>query len=406
MAPDTPHSQPPQPPTWEGSWPPYGWDDGGGQDPYGGYGGHSPWGYQPWMEPPPPPPRGSSFRRGMVVLALVVVVLAGAAAGVGVSVLHTTSSQDASNGAVAGSIDQVERAVVDITSRLSGDLGVAEGTGMVISSGGQVLTNNHVVEQGARITAQIDGSGPEYQAAVVGVDPVHDVAVLQLQGVSNLPTVTFDDSSRVKVNDAVTSLGNALGQGGTPVASSGTVTALGQTITVSNDMGGSETLNNLVEIDAQILQGDSGGPLLNASGKVIGMVTAAEVSGPRRNPTSHAGYAIPSNDVLSVVRQIQHGGGGDVQVGNPPVIGVEVNSSGGASGVPVSAVEQGSPADQAGISAGDVITAIDGHAVTSADQLRNDIRAHRVGDQVRLTWTDPEGQSHSASVRLTGGPPA
>lgn len=407
MAPDAPRPQPPQPPTSEGPWRPYGWDDSGGYDPYGSYGGYSPWGYQPWMEPPPPPPQRSPLRRWAVALALVVVVLVGAAAGVGVSFLHGAPSADQANGGtVSGTVDQVDHAVVDITSRLSGDVGVAAGTGMVISSAGQVLTNNHVVQNGARITAQINGAGAEYPATVVGVDPIHDVALLQLQGVSNLRTVSFGDSSSVKVGDAVTALGNALGQGGVPVSSSGNVTALGQTITVSNDMGGSETLNNLIEMNAQILQGDSGGPLLDSSGKVVGMVTAAEVSGPRRNPTSQAGYAIASNDFLGIVRQIQRGGGGNVQVGNPPVIGVEVTGNGGANGVTVSGVQPGSPADQAGIAAGDVITAINGQAVTSADQLRNDIRAHKVGDQLRIAWSDQEGQAHSASVRLVGGPPA
>jgi S1-C subfamily serine protease len=359
------------------------------------------------MEPPPPPPPRSSLRRWVVAMSLMVLVLVGAAAGVGVSLLHGTSSTESgSNGSVSGSVSQVDHAVVDITSRLAGDVGVAAGTGMLISSSGQVLTNNHVVQSGARITAQVDGSGADYPATVVGVDPVHDVALLQLQGASGLPTISFGDSSSVKVGDGVTALGNALGQGGVPVASSGNVTALGQTITVSNDMGGNETLNNLIEIDAQILQGDSGGPLLDSSGKVVGMVTAAEVSGPRRNPTSTAGYAIPANDALSVVHQIQRGGGGSVQVGNPPIIGVEIAAGGNGAGVMVSGVQPGSPADQAGISPGDVLTAVDGQAVTSAAQLSSAVRVHKAGDQIRVAWIDTRGQPHSGSLRLVAGPPA
>jgi S1-C subfamily serine protease len=277
---------------------------------------------------------------------------------------------------------------------------------MIIGPSGKVLTTNHVVRDGAHITAQVDGAGPDIPATVVGVDAVHDVALLQLQGASNLPTVGFADSAALRVGDSVTALGNALGQGGQPVSSSGAVTALGQTITVSDEIGGSETLNNLIEINAQILQGDSGGPLLNAAGKVIGMDTAAEVLGAGRSPSSIAGYAIPINDALNVVKQIEHGGGGTVQPGNVAVLGVEVVGTGTAHGIPVSGVQPGSPADEAGIVAGDVITSIDGKSVTSPSDLRTVIQAHKVGDEVRVSWTDTGGGSHTATVTLAAGPPA
>lgn len=403
MAAEPPGSPPPAPPSSNNPWAPYGWDEGPVSDSYGGYGS---WSHQPWTEPPPPPPE-PGVRRWMVAVVLLTVVLIGAFAGVGVSVLRSAGSVGGPSGAgsVAGSVDQVDRAVVDITSRLSDGSGVAAGTGMIITSSGQVLTNNHVIRGGARITAQVDGAGTSYAVSVVGVDPVHDVAVVQLQGASGLPTVTFADSSSVHLSDPVTALGNALGQGGQPVATSGSVTALAQTITVSDEQGGSETLNNLIEMNAQILQGDSGGPLLNSAGKVLGMDTAAEVAGPRRDPSSVAGYAIPSNDALTVVRQIQHGGGGTVQTGTPAVLGVEVTDTGDSGGVPVSGVQPGSPADGAGISNGDKVTAIDGQAVSSSAQLRDAIQAHKAGDTVRVTWTDPGGEPHAASVRLAAGPP-
>lgn len=401
---EPPQRQPPQPPAWD-SWAPYGWDSGAaGQDAYGGY---TTWTYPPWAEPPPPPPAPPSVRRWMVAVVLITLVIIGGIAGVGVSVWRTATPAGSATGSVSGSVDQVDKAVVDITSRLADGSGVAAGTGMVISPSGEVVTNNHVIRGGARITAQIDGAGTEYPVSVVGVDPVHDVALLQLQGASNLPTVSFADSHTLKVGDSITALGNALGQGGQPVASSGSVTAVGETITVSDEMGGSETLSNLIQIDAQILQGDSGGPLLNAAGKVVGMDTAAEVSGPRRAPQSTAGYAIPANDALTVVRQIQRGGGGSVQPGSPALLGVAVADSGASRpGVAVTGVQSGSPAEQAGLSNGDVITAVDGQAVTSTAQLRTAVQGHKVGDQVRITWIDSGGQTHSASVRLVGGPPA
>lgn len=396
--------QPPQPPQSWDRWP-YGWDAAGTQDAYGGY---SPWATPGWNEPPPPP-HERRFRRWFVAVMLLVVVLIGAVTGVGVSVwrgAESPVSTTSGSGAVSGSVDVVDRAVVDVTSRLADGSGVAAGTGMIISASGEVLTNNHVVRDGAHITAEVDGAGPDIPATVLGVDAVHDVALLQLQGVSNLPTVSFADSSSLHVGDGVTALGNALGQGGQPVSSSGDVTALGQTITVSDEIGGNETLNNLIEINAQILQGDSGGPLLNASGQVVGMDTAAEVLGVGRNPSSIAGYAIPSNDALSVVKQIRHGGGGTVQPGSVAVLGVEVVGAGAAHGVAVSGVQPQSPADQAGIAAGDVITSIDGKGVTSPSDLRTAIQGHKVGDQVRVAWTDSAGASHAAMVRLAAGPPA
>ena len=395
--------QPPQPQSWD-RWP-YGWDAGGTQDAYGAY---SPWATPSWNEPPPPP-HERGFRRWFIAVMLLVVVVIGAVVGVGVSVWRGVENPVATTsgpGSVSGSVEVVERAVVDVTSRLADGSGIAAGTGMIISSSGEVLTNNHVVRDGAHITAQVDGAGPDIPATVVGVDAVHDVALLQLQGVSGLPMVSFADSASLHVGDGVTTLGNALGQGGQPVSSSGDVTALGQTITVSDEIGGSETLNNLIEINAQILQGDSGGPLLNSSGQVVGMDTAAEVLGVGRDPASIAGYAIPSNDALSVVKQIQHGGGGTVQPGNVAVLGVEVVGNGTSHGVPVSGVQPQSPADQAGIAAGDVITSIDGKSVTSPSDLRTAIQGHKVGDQVRVGWTDADGASHTATVPLAAGPPA
>lgn len=391
-------SQPPQ--SWD-RWP-YGWDAGGTQDAYGGY---SPWAIPAWNEPPPPARR---FHRWFVAVVLLVVVVVGVVAGVGLSFWRSADNPAtiSGSGSVSGSVAAVDRAVVDVTSRLADGSGIAAGTGMIITPSGEVLTNNHVVRDGARITAEVDGAGPDIPATVVGVDAVHDVALLQLQGVSNLPTVSFADSSSLHVGDGVTTLGNALGQGGQPVSSSGEVTALGQTITVSDEIGGSETLNNLIEIDAQILQGDSGGPLLNSSGRVVGMDTAAEVLGVGRDPSSIAGYAIPSDDALNVVKQIRKGGGGTVQPGNVAVLGVEVVGTGTARGVPVSGVQPQSPADQAGIVAGDVITSIDGRSVTSPNDLRTAIQGHKVGDQVRVSWTDAAGASHTATVRLAAGPPA
>src|SRR5438105_1462692 len=395
-------AEPPAPPPL-GPWQ----DDSSGYDPWA-YGS---WGYQPWMEPPPPPPR-RTFARGLVALLLIVVLVTGATAGVIVLITRqgALSSLGGSSGATSSAVAQIDQAVVDVTSRLAGGQGIAAGTGLGITARGEVRTNNHVIAGADTITAQIDGAGPVYTASVVGDDPVNDVALLQLQGVSGLPTVSVGDSSSLSVGQQVTAIGNALGQGGPPTVSQGTVTAVNQTITVSGDQGQAETLTGLIEMDAPIQQGDSGGPLVDSSGKVVGMDTAAEVGGGfRRHGPSAAGYAIPLNNAMTVVRQIRQGGGGSstVQTGSPPILGVEVSTSAnGGSGVGVAGVEPGSPAVQAGIAAGDLITALGGKGVSSPGTLRTAIRTHRAGDRVTVAWVDARGQQHSADVQLISGPPA
>src|SRR5438105_9055985 len=395
-------AEPPAPPPL-GPWQ----DDSSGYDPWA-YGS---WGYQPWMEPPPPPPR-RTFARGLVALLLIVVLVTGATAGVIVLITRqgALSSLGGSSGATSSAVAQIDQAVVDVTSRLAGGQGIAAGTGMVITSSGEVLTNNHVIAGADTITAQIDGTGPTYTASVLGDDPVNDVALLQLQGVAGLPTVSLGDSASLSVGEQVTAIGNALGQGGPPSVSQGTVTAVNQTITVSGDQGQTETLSGLIEMDAPIQQGDSGGPLIDSSGKVVGMDTAAEVGGGfRRHGTSTAGYAIPLNNAMAVVRQIRQGGGGSstVQSTAPPILGVEVSTSvSTASGGAVAGVQPGTPAEQAGIAAGDVITSLDGKSVTSPSTLRTAIRMHRAGDRVTVVWVDVGGQQHSAGVQLISGPPA
>lgn len=393
--------QPPTPPPVGPQGP---WSDDSGYDPWA-YGS---WGYQPWMEPPPPPPR-RAIGRGIVAVVVMACLVVGAAAGVVVLVTRQGPFGPLSDsGAVSGQVAQVEQAVVDVDSRLAGGQGIAAGTGMVITSGGEVLTNNHVIEGAQTSEVQVDGSGPTYPASVIGYDAVNDVALLQMQGASGLPTVGVGDSSSLNVGDSVTAIGNALGQGGPPAVTQGSVTAVGQTITVAGDQGQTETLSDLIEMNAPIQQGDSGGPLLDSSGKVVGMDTAAEVGSGRRQSTSSSGYAIPVNDAMAIVRQIQRGGGGSstVQTGSPPILGVDVSpTSGSSSGVAVSGVEPGTPAERAGIVAGDVITAIDGTDVSSPDGLRTAVRSHHVGDSVTVSWTDTGGQSHSATVRLIAGPP-
>jgi S1-C subfamily serine protease len=212
--------------------------------------------------------------------------------------LASASSIDAAS--IAAKVDP---AIVDITSTLSN--GIAEGTGMVITPGCQVLTNNHVIEGSTRVTGRIDGTGPIHPMRIIGADRRHDVALLQIEGASNCTTVILGDSSTVALGDQVLAIGNALGRGGTPAIAAGQVVALGRTITATDEDGSNpETLGDMIETDADIQPGDSGGPLLNASGQVIGMDTAGS-SADDGTPTD--GFAIPIADAMAVVGRLRGG---------------------------------------------------------------------------------------------------
>jgi S1-C subfamily serine protease len=242
---------------------------------------------------------------------------------------------------------------------------------------------------------------------VLGYDVTEDVALLQLDGVSNLQTISVGDSSKVAVNEKVVALGNALGRGGTPAVAEGTVTAVDQTITAS-EFGGSgpgqgQTLNGLIEFNAPLVPGDSGGALVNASKQVIGMNAAASQTNGRRQ-SSNDSFAIPINAALDIAHQIQTGqGSAKVHIGTRALLGVQIQQAQSAT---VAAVQPGSPADSAGIVAGDTIVAIDGTTVTTVTDLTSALDPHHPGDNVSVGWIDGNGQRHNATVQLMEGPPA
>jgi S1-C subfamily serine protease len=308
---------------------------------------------------------------------------------------------------------QVDPALVDIDTTLAQG-GAAAGTGMVLTSSGLVLTNNHVIENATTINVQIVGSRQTYSATVLGYSVTNDVALLQLQNASGLKTVTTGKSSNLSVGQPVVAIGNAGGTGGTPTAVGGTITALNQTITAGDSGTLSETLHGLVETDADIQPGDSGGALVNTSGKVIGMNTAAAAN----NGGQDQGYAIGIDQAMSIANQIKSGRASTtVQIGPRALLGVEVTdgpASGGngffggstVSGAYVEGVESGSPADSAGIGTGDTIVSINGTTISSAEGLTNALLGHKPGDSVTVGWEDTSGTAHSASVQLTTGPPA
>jgi S1-C subfamily serine protease len=341
--------------------------------------------------------------------------------------------------------------VIDTTQQYSSE--AAAGTGMVINPDGLVLTNNHVIAGATKITATVTATGKTYPATVVGYDRTGDIALIRLQGASGLRTVPVGNSATARTGQPVVALGNAEGQG-TIIPAAGQVTGLNKAITAA-DQGGTastETLHGMIEVSAGIVPGDSGGPLANAAGQVIGMDTAGNsVSLTQSQP---AGFAIPVNTALAVARQIAAGHASSVIIiGYPPFLGIftatgtssdpraqaqqqeQFSGFGGfggfglgsppapacytsnaslavpasiapaTSGTLIDGVICGSPAAQAGITAGSVITAVAGHPAGSPANLTGTLARYRPGDTISLTWISPAGQTATSSIHLTAGPP-
>jgi S1-C subfamily serine protease len=286
--------------------------------------------------------------------------------------------------------------IVDIDSVLGYQGAEAAGTGMILTSDGEVLTNNHVVDGATSIQVTVVRTGSTYTATVVGTDPTDDVAVLQLDGASGLPTALLSGSPAT-VGEAVTAVGNAGGTG-TLTAVSGTVTALDQSITATDSTGGdAEQLTGLIETDAAVQPGDSGGPLYGDDGTIVGMDTAASSGGPTQ------AYAVPIATAEEIAAQIESGvPSATVQQGYPAFLGVSVGD--GVTGVTVQGVLPDGPAASAGITAGDVIIGIGGSSIGSAADLSSALAEYSPGQQVIVTWTDPSGGTQSATVTLATGP--
>jgi len=428
------------------------WSGGpGGQYPWGGYGA-------------PPPPQGSRFGRILAYVA-VAALAAGVGAGAAIALNHTPGStpsaspqintnpggaggqQNPINGGNgvgpqapgnrngtgggtnrgAGPLDvqkianKVDPGIVDITSTLKYNDATAEGTGMIISADGLVLTNNHVIDEATSVSATLVVSGKTYPARVVGYDSTDDVALLQLEGASGFKPVSLGDSSKVKVGQAVLALGNAGGRGGLPSTAQGSVNGLNRTIQASDSSADTqETLHGMLETNAPIQEGDSGGPLVDSGAKVIGMDTAANSSGSfAQNSTfGTTGFAIPINHAVSIANQIAAGhASATVHIGLAGFIGIHVADAGDPTGcggeggfgvtAPVSSgalicqVFQGTPAAAAGLTNGDVITSVNGRAVTDSNGLTSVMASDHPGDQLSIGYVDGNGGRHTTSVTLS-----
>ena len=298
--------------------------------------------------------------------------------------------------------------VVVINTNLAYQGGRAAGTGIVLSSSGEVLTNNHVIRGATTIRIVLPGTGRSYTAKVVGYDVTDDVAVLQASGATNLKTVVLGDSTKLKLGQAVRAVGNAGGTGSL-VSASGKVTGLARSITVSDDQGGATRLTGLIETDAALQAGDSGGPLFNAAGDVVGMDTAASVGSGYRELASTDGYAIPTNKALAIAARIEGGkASATVHIGGTALLGVQLDTgrfADTASGAVIAGVLPGGPAAAAGLAPGDVITRFGGRAISSPGALGAMVLARKPGAHVSITYIDQAGATHKTTITLGSGPP-
>jgi putative serine protease PepD len=266
---------------------------------------------------------------------------------------------------------------------------------MIVSSDGLVLTNAHVVNGATNITVTM-ADGSTHSASIVGLDATADIAVIKIADVSGLTPVTFAKSADVTAGDAVIAVGNAEALGNTPSVTAGIVSATNRSLRSSDS-----TLSGLLQTDAAISPGNSGGPLVDVNGDVVGMNTAVE-TGTSSAPAANIGFAIPSDTLTKALPDLEagksNGSNGSQTNTNRGFLGVSVtdNPSGGAL---VSTIRSGGPADQAGLQANDVITAIDGKQVADASALVSALSADAPGTTVTLTVTR-DGGSKQVKVKL------
>lgn len=431
------------------------------QPPYSPYGGpaYRPTGY--WTPAPAAPRRARHAALVVVaVIACVGLLVAGLGGGVGtVLYLHSRigpaqaharggSRGRSGNGGTTVDLQnlaaQLDPSIVDITGVKRDATGqtVEEdaGTGVVVSRSGQVLTNNHVIQGDYQLQASLP-NGNTYPIKVLGEDPTDDVALVQIQGVSDLHPISLENGAAASMTEQVAAFGNALGRGGIPAATRGQVTNLDQTITASLDNASTrtETLSGLIETSAQICPGDSGGILSDAQGRDLGILTAASTpnsgsgngggpgSGgggggaqPGQGECSNDGFVIPTSHAIPIVRQVRSGHRSSrVIIGVPGFLGVEVQECTEAStqegscqppaidGAEIMQLVQGGVAEQAGFPQTFIITAIGQSPITSPTDLTNALEQTTPGQVVQVTWSDAPGSPpQTTTVTLGSGPPA
>ena len=261
----------------------------------------------------------------------------------------------------------------------------AQGSGFIYDSGGHIVTNDHVVAGATKVSVTL-ADGSKYSAKVVGTDPSTDLAVLKVDAPSSkLHPLTLGDSGKLEVGDGVVAIGSPFGLDET--VTSGIVSALGRDISAQNNF----TIPGVIQTDAAINHGNSGGPLLDMAGEVVGVNTQIESDS---GGNEGVGFAVPSNTISQVVSKLVKGD----KVAHP-FLGVSIGTPTNRSGAQVAGVRNGSPADKAGLKAGDVITSFGDETITSPDDLTAAVAAKQPGDKVSITYVR-DGTTKTAEATL------
>lgn len=373
--------------------------------------------------PPTPPRRG---RTGFAAAVVGASLLVGGAAGVGgaaawnaydddptlsssASPSDRTTSEVVSTpdaGAPAGSVEEVAASVLPSVVKLdvSGAQGAGSGSGIILSSDGQILTNDHVAEvagEDGEITVSFN-DGTKASAKVLGTDPLTDTAVLQAEGVSGLTPASIGKSANLDVGEQVVAIGSPFGLEST--VTSGIVSALDRPVDVGSDGEGNSTTYPAIQTDAAINPGNSGGPLVDMDGNVIGINSSIRTASTgvvqEESGSIGLGFAIPIDSVLPIVEQLAAG-----ETPTHARLGITVSDvadSTGAEvveGAQIKEITDGSAAGSAGLEAGDVITKVDDRLISSADGLVATIRSYRPGDEVKVTYVR-DGESATTTLTL------
>ncbi|MHA2788462.1 S1C family serine protease [Corynebacterium sp. S7] len=306
-----------------------------------------------------------------------------------------SSATPAAEGSVEAVAEQVLPAVVSI--QVATRSGGSEGSGSIISSDGMILTNHHVVAEAANGQGEMQvtlNNGEKHSAKFVASDVNTDIALIKIDGVSNLPVLNFGDSSELHVGQEVVAVGSPLGLSAT--VTSGIVSALDRPVRASQG-GGESSLIDAIQTDAAINPGNSGGPLVDMNGNLIGMnsVIASLSTTSESSGSIGLGFAIPSNFAKRVADQLVNTG-----KATQPMLGVQVDVQSTEDGALIMGVESGGPADKAGLREGDVVTKLNERTIQSADDLIAAARSHQFGETVTLE-VHPRNSGETRTVDVT-----
>lgn len=298
---------------------------------------------------------------------------------------------------VAAAATRLANSVVTVSSLVNGVMGEGEstGTGVVVTSDGEILTNAHVVEGATEVRVRFAGDTEPVTAVVLAADAGNDLALLKVDA-QNLVAATFAKPGSVRVGDQVVAIGYALALDGGPSVTTGIVSAVRRTIFTE-----SGALNSLIQTDAAISSGNSGGPLANMRGEVVGINTAV-ARGSDNSAANNIGFAISVDEVLTVLEQLREQASGTPRSEGFLGVSLEARNDGGAGSI-IATVQPGSPAEQAGVLIGDIVLAVDGEPVNGQAGLVAAIRDRIPGDSISIDLVR-DGERLTVSAVLVARP--